>query len=208
ANEIKPQGAVSERQSSQQPHLSSYSDHDHEQKLHLIRRLDWRFLLPDPNLNRVIYLGEANSALITAVRYFADYFEILNSGTPGRKPFDLAVVRSHRLEEAGLAFDLLKPGGYFYWETIQKNRLVPIGVKAQVDYLRKIGFENIAAHWHRPNFERALDLVPIFDATALDYFFAPERGERKKSAAGRFLLRTGLLKFAMTCVSIVAIKRQ
>lgn len=186
--------------------FASESDPSRREKLHLVRRLDWRFLLPDPNLKRVVYLGEANPGLIAALQHFANYFEVLNSGAPARKPFELAVVRSPLLSEAIQASALLREGGFLYWEITKRNRFAPQNLQRMIHELGRAGFTNMETHWHRPDFERALDIVPVFNQTALDYFFSPGRSDSKKSAAGRFLLRWRLLKYAMTCVSIVATK--
>jgi hypothetical protein len=186
--------------------FSAETDFNHEKKLHLVRRLDWRFLLPNPNLARVVYLGQPDSELTTALQHFANYFEILHSDTPSRRPFDLAVVHSPRIADAIAAFDLIGDGGFLYWEIVHKSHFASAKLGANMRVLMKAGFKNIEAHWHRPNFAKALDIVPVFDETALAYFFSPDRGDRKKSAAGRFLKYTGLLKFAMKSVSVVATK--
>jgi len=204
---LKQEEIALENQSSHHASQSSSGpDHNHDQKLHLVRRLDWRFLLPDPALKRVVYHGKNDPALITALKYFANYLEILNSATPTRQPFDLAVLRSQTSVHVQQAFDLLKPGGFLYWEITQTSFLSPPRIGKIADDLLRIGFGEIAAHWHRPSFRQALDIIPILDKTALEYFFAPDRGDSMKSATGRFLLRTGLLKYAMSSVSMIAVK--
>ncbi len=186
-------------------HASFGLDYHHDQKLQLVRRLDWRFLLPEPNLKRVGYVGESDPALVTALKYFADDVEMLNSAAPERPPFDLIVARAQRAAEIEFVFDWLKAGGCLYWEILPKNFLSPPRIEKIAGELSRIGFVEIHAQWHRPSFERALHIIPLAQ-TAFHYFFAPERGDRHKSAAGRFLQKTGLLKYAMTCVSVVAMK--
>lgn len=201
---LKQEEIALENQSSH--HASQSSDHNHDQKLHLIRRLDWRFLLPDPALKRVVYLGDNDPALITALKFFSNYLKILNSATPARQPFDLAVLRSHTSAKVQQAFDLLKTGGFLYWEITRSSIFSPPRIGKIADELRRMGFGEIAAYWHRPSFRRALDIIPMLDRTALEYFFAPDRGDSMKIAAGRLLQRTSLLKYAMSSVSIVAVK--
>ena len=47
------------------------TQHDTEALLQASRRVDWRFLLPDPELGRVGYAGPARGALVDALRKFS-----------------------------------------------------------------------------------------------------------------------------------------
>lgn len=90
--------------------------------LEMIRRLDWRFLLPDPELGRTGYVGPADGELAKALRTFSDPFVPLDSD-PSSDPStgeaadcDLAVVASRRMQDLQRAIQRLRPGGYLYWE--------------------------------------------------------------------------------------------
>jgi hypothetical protein len=194
-----------------------------DQELQLVRRLDWRFLLPNPNLNRVLYLGEPCTSLISALRRFSKRFCVDSSENPAWR-FDLAVLRSRKFSDVEKAYKLLDCGGYLYWEIERKSDLLFLkfweknGERRSRAFsnfeknraaLQRIGFTNIEVYWHRPNFETCLDIVPLLDQTALDYFFSPRRNEgagKFKTAAGGFLLNTGLLKYAISSISMVAYK--
>ena len=45
-----------------------------EDELRIVRRLDWRFLLADPNLKEVAYIGPDDKDLVDSLRYFSDVF--------------------------------------------------------------------------------------------------------------------------------------
>jgi hypothetical protein len=202
---LKSDETIAEKPSSRLPSHASFGlELHHDQKLHLVRRLDWRFLLPNPNLKRVGYIGGSDPQLVAALNHFADDVAMLNFAAPAQQPFDLIVARAQRIE-IEFVFDWLKAGGCLYWEILPKNFLSPPRIEKIAGELKRVGFVEIDAHWHRPNFDGALDIIPL-NQTAFSYFFAPDRGDRRKSAAGRFLQSTGLLKFVMTCVSIVATK--
>ncbi len=86
---------------------------DHE--LQLVRRIDWRFLLPEPYLRRVAYLGSERGALPVALKHFSDSFRIV-SAVDDKTAFDLVVLRLSERSELAKARALLVSGGFLYWE--------------------------------------------------------------------------------------------
>jgi len=195
-----------------------------DQELQLVRRLDWRFLLPNPKLNRVLYLGERCEPLISALSHFSKSFCVYASENP-LLGFDLAVVRSRKFSDVGKAYELLDHDGHLYWEMTRARGfdLLPTfwqkngqresrafwNLEKNREALQRIGFTNIEVYWHRPNFENCLDIVPLQDRPALDYFFSHTRngGAGKfKTATGQFLRNTGLLNYVISSISMVACK--
>jgi hypothetical protein len=214
-----------------------------DQVLQISRRIDWRFLLPEPYLRRVAYLGPDNGTLSTALRHFCDSLEIISPSSeaaqaPAKQSgFDLVVLRWRRLADLERACALLVAGGYLYWEidrprlsevtslhVITKRKAVDrslqnlkkrknrwrrsLGlVRYCVGVLERLGFGEIEAHWHRPNFERCLEIIPLHDRPALDYVFSRPRGDlanRLKLTSGRYVMKTGLLSRLVPCFSLIA----
>lgn len=203
-----------------------------EQLVQISRRIDWRFLLPDGSPGRVGYFAPANKDLLTALQYFSDSLTILSSNEPGEagmesaEGFDLAVIPATAAPPLEVLTTILRPGGYLYWEVQRSNRRGSgaIGarkcfprlahVRRYAESLRKLGFADIAIHWHRPGFANCKEFIPLpgsrfGDDTALRYAFA--RGQsglagRLKLLAGRVALMSGLLPRLVPCFSVVAKK--
>jgi hypothetical protein len=85
---------------------------DHE--LQLARRIDWRFLLPEPYLRRVVYLGPEPGALPDALKHFSESLRI--NAVEKNGSFDLVVLRLREASSLAKADALLVPGGFLYWE--------------------------------------------------------------------------------------------
>ncbi|NIR47296.1 hypothetical protein GWN42_09250 [candidate division KSB1 bacterium] len=203
----------------------------HEHQLHAIRRLDWRFLLSNPKLDRVIYFGPKESSLQTVLQDFCGEVcvcttHVAEGDSENQHSFDLAVVKSHDYRVIKAAYSKLKGGGHVYWEVDRTNWVPPIkrsgqmksngkmvtrgvGVQLHIQSVRQFGFKDVTAYWHRPDFENCLDIIPLNDRKALEYFLSGDRKDfkgRLKTSAGRFLKQTKLLKFVISSVSIVGRK--
>lgn len=214
---------------------------DRDQLLQLSRRLDWRFLLPTPQLGKVAYLGPVAATLPGALYHFCDSLTLI-AGTEklsseeaqeSKAYFDQVVVCSQRLADAQMAASLLAEGGYLYWEikrpalctmlrtlVVDKKQPTPFtfGKHRRWDlascrkysaYLAQLGFTDIAAHWHRPDFENCLEFIPLDDPIALASAFARSAGSllsMVQLAIGRKLIKTPLLAYTVPCFSIVACK--
>lgn len=101
--------------------------------LKMIRRLDWRFLLPEPELGRTAYVGPQESGLAEALRTFSDPFVPLDDGgadaesPPEPGDCDLAVVASRRMGDLRRGIQRLTPGGHLYWEVDRQPRILRWG---------------------------------------------------------------------------------
>jgi len=93
--------------------MTRRSDHD----LQLARRIDWRFLLPEPYLRRVAYLGLETGTLPAALKHFSESFTIFSpSAETAPANFDLVVLRLRDVPNLTKANRLLVSGGFLYWE--------------------------------------------------------------------------------------------
>jgi hypothetical protein len=191
-----------------------------DSKLQISRRIDWRLLLPDPNLRRVAYLGPYGGALPAALNQFSDLLTIISPlGQPvyrqnDHSRFELVVLHSPDLADLDRASTFILPGGYLYWEidrtkTWKERRRL----RHFWDYaarVERLGFCNIQVSWHRPNFESCREIIPLNNPLALGYVFSRRPGNlagHMKLAIGRYLMKTGLLARLVPCLSVVACKR-
>lgn len=203
-----------------------------ERMVQISRRIDWRFLLPEGALGRVGCFAPANKELLTALQYFSDSLTILSSNEPGHagmgnaEVFDLTVIPGTAMTALEAVRTMLKPGGYLYWEvrrsSPRKGGAAGAGrtfsrlahVRRYAEYLRGLGFDDVAIHWHRPGFANCKEFIPLpasrsEESAALRYAFS--RGQsglagRLKLLAGRVALISGLLPRLVPCFSVVARK--
>lgn len=189
-----------------------------DQDLQLVRRVDWRFLLPDPRLRHLAYLGPKKGLLLQALQNFSEPFSIISwSDLPDYRPsihsgFDLAIVHSPKAVDLQGIHSILKDGGYLYWEIVRTD----IGQRWRLRHFRdyvasltEMGFDNIHVSWHRPNFDSCLQIIPLDKKFALHYVFRRPRRDlagQIQVAAGKFLVENDLLSRVVSCISLVARK--
>lgn len=178
------------------------------------RRVDWRFLLPHPDLGQVAYLGPADKSLVEALHLFSAALAVLESAPPQDSraaQFDVVVTRWPSNDMLERAAEFVRPGGFLYVEVYRRwgsGRL-----RSSADYvsaIRRLGFAEVEAYWHWPDFETCAEIVPLDDPAAMLHALGRRRSggaARLKSAVGRWLLRMGLLARLVPCFSIVARKQ-
>jgi hypothetical protein len=182
-----------------------------------VRRLDWRFLLPDTNLGCVAYLGSIDKTLIKGLDQFGMTLSVFNASheISDQSNYDLVVLRSHKVSYLNIASSLLRNEGYLYWEIDRSNRLAFLGGmlnwirrrglsvlssktesnQGAADFhdyltgLSQAGFDEMGVFWHRPNFEACREIIPLDQRFALDYVFSQEQW----SFSGKVKFATGRL---------------
>ena len=186
------------------------------------RRLDWRFLLPDPSLQQIAYSGPGRGALLDSLRLFSESLALLEPAAADGAQYDLVVASAPAYPALTRAAAAVRPGGFLYVEIYRPFRLIQPRVRRAAagapqlrdatDYVAVIarqGFGEVAAYWHWPNFETCAEIVPLDDRAAILLAFARRRSgaaARLKSAFGRGLVRSGLLAWAVPCFSVVGRK--
>ena len=190
------------------------------------RRLDWRFLLPDPDLRQVAYLGPARGPLLESLRLFSDRLRVVKMSKKGYQPagsYDVVVTIDPSPEALQAAAELVTPGGFLYVEgfglawlvqqwrragsRLRRNRMPLRYPAGYFPILRPLGFHEVQAYWHWPDFETCTRIIPLDDQGALLYTLAthgPGIAARAAALFGRWLVRSGLLPWLAPCFSIVA----
>lgn len=162
--------------------------------LHISRRLDWRFLLPDPTLAHVGYLGSMDAELVYALEQFAQSVTDLSvTSTDGRgvRQYDLVIARMPTLWQLQRSVEHVQPGGYLYVETCgllwpgsltgAKKLMNAFGrlrlgsPRAHIATLSNLGMVNAATYWFWPNFSACTRMVPLDDPAALNFVFGAPR---------------------------------
>jgi hypothetical protein len=135
------------------PQSPAASAHD-EGALAAVRRADWRFLLPDPDLGRVAYLAPHDPELAEALGVVGAQVDLLARPRP-TADHDVLVVGGGSPGRAAAAGGLLRPGGWLYAET------TGLAARGLARTLRAAGFEEVAAHWLWPNRSACREIVPL-----------------------------------------------
>lgn len=192
-----------------------------DSSLQLSRRLDWRFLLPEPRLQRVALFDAPQSLLARALQHFSEELAIFENADYARATdFDIVVLARPSLTLLTPAMKLLVPGGHLYaevqhaWRWRDEHKLPTHALRLPkiVDWqaeLSRLGFAQIEAHWHRPTFEQAVQIIPLDDASAMDFVFKRRSEDlisQLKFATGRSLMNQAWLARLLQCVSLVARK--
>ncbi|MEZ4663921.1 MAG: hypothetical protein R2911_40830 [Caldilineaceae bacterium] len=195
--------------------------------LHLSRRLDWRFLLPDSTLGQVGYLGQVDAQLVQALAQFAENVAAVSRGDGVSKQYDLVVAGRPNYAELAQAVSLVRPGGYLYVETsgllwvknftnikgLQKvfTRWRLWSPQAHVRVLTGLGMHNVTAYWCWPNFAACTRMTPLDDPAAYRFLFAtmPSHKRLKRRAiyaAQKAVVTNRWLNALLPSVAIVAAK--
>lgn len=198
-----------------------------DRSLQDVRRLDWRFLLPEPRLGRVAYLGPEDGALLAALREWSETLTVVPApdhaahGPAREASFDLVVAPSPGSRTLAYASALLRPGGWLYCELARPALLASPraagardgvrGAPHAARLLHQLGFHDVEAHWHHPSFERCAWMVPMRGATALTFFLARARGGLVSPLVTRIaarILGAAAVARLLPCVSVVARRRE
>ena len=142
-----------------------------DRALQIARRLDWRYLLPDPRLREVTLIGRPQGILFEALQRFSEKLTVIlhsaqrTQTTPADS--DVVVVRSSKPGAVALASRALTTGGYLYWELgTSRWRLSP---RSCLGALRKHGFDEIEVYWCQLSFDECQEMIPLRERSALAF---------------------------------------
>src|SRR6185436_21148578 len=116
---------------------------DTDALLQASRRVDWRFLLPDPRLGRVAYVGPARGALVESLRLFSASVTMAGTASAANATgqYELVVASGPSLEILRRASELVGPGGFLYVEAYGRfqRRGTDRRLRDPSDYVRALG---------------------------------------------------------------------
>jgi len=174
--------------------------------LRTIGRVDWRFLLGNGRLGRVVYVGEPSAVHLAGLYAVSEEVTAADAETE-REPGDAVVVARPTAGELVHAMALLRPGGWIYVETgYRRRRAETARFYECLRILQDGGFVSLQAFWHFPNFESCLEIIPLADPAVVR--LAIDRRQRTLAATAkgliaRLLLACRLLPRALPSVSLV-----
>jgi len=181
------------------------------------RRVDWRFLLPEPALGKVVCTGACDGDLLESLELLATSLTVLERRDDREKStaagsFDLAVLCAPTRGELERAVSVLRPGGSVYLEarSLVRGRRLSQLASGYARTFERLGLEDIELFWHVPSFSRASAIVPLSEPGAVRSFLRRRRGRmhaRLGARLGRLLAGTPLLALTAPHVSLVARRR-
>ena len=160
------------------------------------RRLDWRFLLADPRLGRVVVTGTPDPGLLAALGRFAGSVSVA-----GETPADVVVACRPSPAELRAAVGRVGPGGSIVVELVGRPRprrgggLTAASANAVAARLRREGFVDVATYWTWPDHVGGAEIVPLDDSPLLRLALGRRRADRSSRLKARLagtLLRAGL----------------
>lgn len=188
-----------------------------EDLLQASRRVDWRFLLPSPDLGRVAYLAPTDPSLTASLQRFATTFTVLEraqtssrlqrqAGDGAAAWYDLVVASNPAYQDLRFVTSLLDKGASLYIEVngigerILAGKFTALQRVAQRPLLgfpnhyrralKELGLSTIDIYWFWPNFQAATKIIPYPDRNALMQSFALQhKPDGMKKQVGRGLTR-------------------
>jgi hypothetical protein len=129
----------------------------------LLRRADWRFLLPNPKPVKTVCF--ASGFLARATAFISD--SIVDGRLDHSGLCDLAVAVDPDRITLQQAWDALDPGGSLYTEWYSP---LTGGSKRVCQRLEEAGFEDVTCYWPWPSLSRSYFWLPLDAPSALEYF--------------------------------------
>lgn len=171
--------------------------------LHLWTLLDWRFLLPVSQPEKLGYGGGLSNEAVAAISLLDPSARRIQA-SPAPAPandFDVVLLSEPDAHLFASAAASLRPGG---WICLQVRRSLgtrpgPYTLAGWKRALVRSGFDDVAVYWHVPTLERPARFVPTASRTAVQDTLAHYSGVRfgkAKAAIGRLALNLGLFNVA------------
>ena len=155
------------------------------------------------------YIGWEDKKLIGTIDWLSREFTVLHaSNTKCDKTYSLAVCTSVEFACLKRATNCLEAGGYLYWEVARHGTghmadsgTKPAGSVLFANYrklfsvLNSLGYTDIEAYWHRPDFRSCIEIIPLVERSHFRYVF----GRNVTGVKGLLQYFLGVL-FSRTCL--------
>ncbi len=187
------------------------------------RRIDWRFLLPEPDLSQVMYVGPTRGALVESLRLFCTSLCVIGDVREIEKHavrYPVVVASDPCYAVLERIAERVSPGGWLYVEARRRKRRScgrsdskARPLRHAPDYaaaIQRLGFDEVEAHWHWPDLETCAEMVRLGAREAVRHSLKRRTSgpaARLKATLAGGLLRIGLLDRFVPWFSVVGRKR-
>lgn len=175
------------------------------------RRLDWRFLLPSPDLGPTAFLGPPGDELLVALTLTG--LDVTAVDDPARPPapgrFQTVVLADPAPAALAPAAELVRPSGWLYAELrgTGRPRVPPRTLSTYRARLRRLGLVDVETHWPASSLATCAFVAPLADRGAVRNMLGRHQGVpggRVKSLIARGLLATGAIGLAVRDAMLLA----
>jgi hypothetical protein len=166
-------------------------------------RLDWRFLLPRPDLQRVGVAGDLEPSLATALGAATRTF---SAATVDDASLDLLVMRDPDPRKVPALTSALRPGGTLYVEVSAGRVRDPRWLRRWEKVLAAAGVREVTTYWLVPHAREQRVALPLHAPRAARMGLGRAGGPAKAvamSAAVRVAAATGLLPLAVREAALI-----
>ena len=137
-------------------------------RLASIRRVDWRFLLPEGAFTTVAVVGTADEPVLDGLGQVAGtVIRVDGEGPDDGAKADLVVTIAASRTVLDRALRRVPPGGLIYAGAGPRRAAGRSSFREVTGALRSAGFVDVHRSWHWPSEPAALEIVPIDDAGAV-----------------------------------------
>lgn len=185
-------------------------------------RLDWRFLLADPSLDRVGFVGDAGEKLLQDLERASRSVDILDGSETRSEAGDYAIVvacdpskdelsrAAARVIVGGRLVVVLQGtagGGRARRDgTGTRSKRSPQRTDEVAARLGALGFDELRTYWHWPSWRHCTRIIPLDDPRAVRYALTRSGqglAARVRAWLLRQLLEMGRLSWVTTSTTIV-----
>ncbi len=175
---------------------------DPELPLQLWRRLDWRFLLPTPELGTVALAGHPDDFLTQALRLLdPDMLRLCAAGDvepTANAVCDVVVLARPTYQDLQAALSAVRPGGWICAE-VRRRQVLTLGGLDTLNRcsraFRQAGLVDVEAYWHAPSIDACARILPVDRRHVVRETLGRYRGQPfglAKSIVGRLALACGV----------------
>jgi hypothetical protein len=171
-----------------------------------LARVDWRFLLDDPNLGAVALLGTPDAVLLAGLRLITTSITF-DPSHEDLGQYDVVVICAPSRDHIRTAAALLRPGGHLYLELPRSASSVGLRRGTWRRCIAAAGFDELVRSWHLPTFATSSHVIPLGDPAAMRTVARRHQGSIRGSVKGHVLraaATTGTATLIARDVSIIA----
>jgi hypothetical protein len=172
-----------------------------------LRRVDWRFLLPETALATVVVVGPVDAALLAGLEHVAGRVIQLDAESADASSATLVVTIAANKARLRQALRCLPPGAFLYAGAGLPGTAGRSSLREATAAIRSAGVVDLRRAWHWPSEPAALEIIPLDDSRAVGLALDRRRSgriARLKAALAGLALRVHLFERIVPGWSVIA----
>lgn len=172
-----------------------------------LRRVDWRFLIPETALETVAVVGPVDAPLLAGLEHVAGRVIQLDAESKDAPSATLVVTIGANRARLRQALRCLPPGAFLYVGAGLPGTPARSSLREATAAIRSAGVVDLHRAWHWPSEPAALEIIPLDDPRAVGLALDRRRSGRTarlKAALAGLALRAHLLERIVPGWSVIA----